>query len=453
MSAVTSIRQRTAAWAVALFVGLVLCYGATSDRSGTSVDVASASLASWSIATTGDPWVEDVDLAGIGLERAGTDDVADLEQALFIGEAPNGHRVPHRSPGVIAAGVPAYVVAAAVGVDEFSFVPQALTAALLTASAMTLFFLLLAGPVGRPTAALATLVLALGTPLWSVAGSATWTHSVTVVGIVGLAWAARREAWWLAGTFGGVAVWGRAHTALIVAAVGLGLAWSRRSPRVALVIGGVSGGFLAAASIWTRWAYGSWSPLGGYRSRTVALGAGEDGWWATAVNHLGFWASPDRGLLVWTPLLLLLLPAVVRSWPRQPDWARWLALGGLGYLLVQGQLNVFHGGDAFWGYRLPLETLACVAPLYALAVPDAGRWARAALAPVIGLQVAAVSLGAVFDLGGMSQADAWRANAFVHALVEQPLVVATWTGLVVVVCYLAAGVLTGRAARPEPRRP
>ncbi len=64
-----------------------------------------------------------------------------------------------------------------------------------------------------------------------------WTHPVTLLGIGGMAWAASRDRWWLVGLFGGVALWGRLHTALIVAILGLAVAVARRRPRIALQAG------------------------------------------------------------------------------------------------------------------------------------------------------------------------------------------------------------------------
>ena len=41
-----------------------------------------------------------------------------------------------------------------------------------------------------------------------------------------------------------------------------------------------------------------------------------------------------------------------------------MAFAGVIFGLAQVGVNVFHGGDGFYGYRLALETLVCVAPLY-----------------------------------------------------------------------------------------
>ena len=108
-----------AAALLALLVGLV--YAATVATTLTNDDASSASLGAWRIATTGTPWLEGLDTAAIGIARA--DDA-------FVAEAANGHEVVHRSPGVVAAGVPAYLLAGG-GTDpaEFSLVPGALTAA------------------------------------------------------------------------------------------------------------------------------------------------------------------------------------------------------------------------------------------------------------------------------------------------------------------------------------
>jgi hypothetical protein len=70
------------------------------------------------------------------------------------------------------------------------------------------------------------------------------------------------------------------------------------------------------------------------------------GFWDTVVNELGMWVSPDRGLLVWTPVMLVLLPAVVQSWRELPDWARWLPLGRLAQELVGPALCLQFGAIA-----------------------------------------------------------------------------------------------------------
>ena len=408
---------RRAAWAipVLLFLGLSAVFAATAQtNTKVSVDVYSSSLAAWRIGATGTPWLDQVDTSRI-------DGYGDLEdETVFIREAANGHRVPHRLPGAIAAAVPAYWLAGGGHApDDFSLVPQAITAALMSAAAVTLFFLAVRPWLGTRDAVAASTVLAFTTPIWSVAANALWPHTVTVLGICGMAWAASRERWLLVGLFGGVAIWGRLHTAIIVAVLGLGVATARRSPRIAVAVAAVSATCLALTSVWTQWVYGSWNPgAGGYSLSPTGTVGGQryETDPSPVVNALGLWISPDRGILVWTPVLLLLLPAVVRSWRDLPDWSRWLALGGVAYTLVQGQLNFFDGGGAHYGYRLGLELLVCAAPAYALSVRRAGGIARACLGPLLALQLCAIMLGAVLNGPAPAKSFGWSDNAFFYAL-------------------------------------
>lgn len=421
------MRSRSTAWwadalvAAAAFVVLALSAGGT-----TSIDVISADLGAWQIARTGEPSFESKD--AVPLER-------ELVDRLFWHDGPTGEVTVARSPGVLAAGVPAYWVAKRFGHSPFSHVPGALTAALLVAAA--LFFLLRAldGLLSWSARLAAGLVFVFATPVWSVAADNMWTHTVTVPALLGMAWAARTGRWWMAGLAGGVALWGRAHAALVVGILGVAIAVVRRRPAVAVRMAVPSLALLALAAGWSRWLYGSWNPAGPYRTPgEYARDAATDGLLGNLVNLAGLLVAPDRGLLVWTPVLLLLAPAVARGWREAPDWSRALAAGGAVYLLVQCLLNVFHGGDAFWGYRLPLETLACAAPVYAVTAHRAGRIARVLLAPVIAAQALAIGFGALVGVHLVSQDDAWTRNSFVAAADVLP---ALWVVMAIVMAGAA----------------
>ena len=116
--------------------------------------------------------------------------------------------------------------------------------------------------------------------------------------------------------------------------------------------------------------YGSWNPTSAYET-TVFVDYATDR--LSLVNHLGMWVSPGRGILVWTPVILLLLPALARSWRELPDWAKGLLYAGLFYTLLQASLNRFSGGDFVYGYRLGLEFLACAFPGLVIASRHMGR--------------------------------------------------------------------------------
>jgi alpha-1,2-mannosyltransferase len=287
-------------------------------------------------------------------------------------------------------------------------------------------------------------VFGFATPVWSVAANGIWPHTVTLLGIAGMAWSAGHQRWWWVGVFGGVAIWGRIHVALIVAVLGVLVGWRRRDPGAVVRIAVASGAFLAGMCVWIRWMYGTWNPLGAYDSGTVAANA--DQYRFSLVNQLGMWVAPDRGILVWTPLVLLLLPALWRSWPTLPDWSRSLVWGGLVYTIVESALNTFTGGDIFYGYRYGLEFLGCAVPALAFAAPQAGRVARAVIGPVIGVQLFAIILGSVNDSAFLPQSEVWHDNAFVHTVNGAGL--AGW--VTVVMCALL-GVVAGRLW-PRPDR-
>lgn len=437
-----------------VLIAVAALYAVTATTSRPVNDVLSASLSSWQIASTGQPWFDDVALEAVPT-RPG--------QHLWTGTADNGHVAVFRSPGAIAVGLPPYFVSElfsdGTGPAAFSVVPGAMWAALLACASLLLLWLALRRHQDERHAAAAVLVLGLTTPVWTVNADSLWTHSLTVLGIAGMAWSTTTQRWWLAGLFGGLALWGRLHAALIVAALGLGLAVWRRRPAIAVAVGLPSATLLGLATVWSHWMYGRWSPQGPYPSPSAyARGVSESGPFDTVTNQLGLWISPDRGLLVWTPLLVVLAPAVLRAWTELPDWSRVLALSGVVYALVQGGLNGFTGGSGFYGYRLTLETLACLFPAYALSARRMGAWARLLVGPVIGLQLAATVIGATAEGFYLRPEDAWTDNSYALALRELPWLW-LWTALCIVIGLLAGRVWrdritvpVGAARRVEPAR-
>lgn len=423
-----------------LFCALAGLYALTTNPEP-SPDAWTADFAGRHIALTGDP-VPDISDFPL-LDR-------NIIRETWIVETADGREAVGRAPGVIAAVVPAYALARPAAVDPL---PGALTAALVSAAAVTLFFLLLRERIGTRRALVAALLLGVATPVWSVCADAMWPHTLTTLGIVGTAWAADRGRWWLVGLLGGVVLWGRLHAALVCAVVGLGLAWSRRRPGIAWRVGLASGAALALVSVWTRWMYGSWDPTSGYRAGDFTAAA--SGYALDPVNHLGFLVSADRGLLWWCPLLLVLGPTAWRRRHELPDWSRWLAAGGATYTLSQAVLNRFSGGDHFYGYRTSLELVVSLAPALALASPHLSERARRWFVPVAALQVVVVAAGAVSDDMYVPVRDVWWRNAFVDALVLRPtellpLVAVTMACVLAVVRLLHAPVVVRRLDREEP---
>lgn len=419
---------RMSRWLVPLAVLGVLAalYGATSNPDP-SPDARTAAFAARHVALTGDPVP---DIASFPY----LDD--NIIRGTWIVETADGREAVGRAPGVIAAVVPAYALARPGTVDPL---PGGLTAALLTAVAMVLLLLVLRRHLGTRTALAATAVVALGTPVWSVAADAVWPHTLTTLGILGTAWAADRRRWWLVGVFGGVMLWGRLHAAVICAVVGLGLARTRRQPGIALRVGAAAAAALALSSAWTRWMYGSWDPSSGYRAGDFTGGVLDHA--LDPLNWLGFVVSADRGLLWWAPLLVVLGPTAWRVRHALPDWSRWLAAGGATYAVTQAVLNRFSGGDHFYGYRTSLELVVSLAPALALATPHLSARARRWLVPTVVVQVTMIATGAITDDLYSPVRDVWWRHAFVDAVVHRPGHVLPLAVVVAVTTLLAARVL------------
>ncbi|MBM7515399.1 hypothetical protein [Nocardioides nitrophenolicus] len=414
----TGPHPSTARWAApALFAALVVVYVATMGRA-LSFDVFAANLASWHIAETGSPFVDLTDFPKLNNWPT---------REIWIVEAADGRDVIGRSSGVIAAAVPAYRLAGLLGFHDMDTVPASVTAAVLTAAAVTLLYVVLRRRLAQREALLAALLFGLTTPVWSVAADGMWPHTVTVFGIMGMAWAADRERWWLVGVFGGITLWGRLHAAVICAVVGLLLAWWRRSPAIAAKVAMTSGALLALTCLWSHWMYGTWSPTAAYRIGDFTANVEQSP--VDVVNQLGLWISPGRGMLWWTPLLLVLGFALVRGWRDLPDWSRALVVGGAGYTLAQLMLNRYTGGGSFFGYRIGLEMLACLTPALALSAHRMGRVARRLFAPVAVLQLAVFAAGAVSSPALFPDADdRWTRNEYLWWLGERPLFVGLVSG-------------------------
>lgn len=423
-------------WLGGVLAGLLLLLYVATSGATPSVDAASASLQGWRIATTGEPWLEDLDLEALAY--------APSDPPWWIGEA-SGHDVVFRSPGVTAASVLAYI-----GADDdpatFRITPASVLAAFLSWLAVLLLHAALRPRLDDRLALAVSLVVALGTPVWSVAADAMWPHTLTVLGLAGMAFAASRDRWLLAGVLGGLGLAGRLHLAVAVAVLGAGVGAARRRWRVPALVAAGSVPFLALCAAWSRWLYGQWDPAGGYpQVDAYADRATSESLLDTFVNEMGLLVSLDRGFLTWTPVALLLLPALVRSWRDQPDWSRVLLLAGLVYTAVQGLMNHFAGGETLYGYRLALELLLSATPALAFALPHAGTLARRLLPPVAGLQVGAIALGAIFESPGLVIEDAWTRNAFADLVWREPVLVVPW-----LLCGVL-GLVLARALTDQPQ--
>jgi alpha-1,2-mannosyltransferase len=154
----------------------------------------------------------------------------------------------------------------------------------------------------------------------------------------------------------------------------------------------VAAGFVLLV-VYNTQMFGSPSISGGYGSGFSERAASGNLLWF-AGNILGGLFDAHRGLLIWSPFLVVLAAGLPAAWRAATPWVRWSAVGGVMYLLLQYKANRFSGGDGFYGYRYPLDAMTAASPLLFLAYvkwvverPARRRWFVAMAAVAITLQV------------------------------------------------------------------
>jgi hypothetical protein len=419
---------RTRSWL--LLVGLAVLYAVTADYGRQSVDPEAAAAAAWHLGAHGTPWLEGLHLPN-----------------RWLVPGADGHIVSNRFPGIVLLAAPFYALLSWLGPDHLWLVPGGIAAAVIVAGAMTALYRALAPRHG--IAALgAVLVLALATPTWSVSAAALWGHGPAQLAfaLALLALSRRRTpAPWFA-----LAVLTRPHLAVVGAVFAVDQL-RRRDVRGARQSGlGVAGG-LALYLLWNRFLYGHWTVSGGYSANHLDKSDHPLGGLLTL--PLGI-LSPQRGLLLVSPFLLLLLPGLRRAWRSSPWWYRTAAVAGCVAYLVNVYLVRASGGSAFYGYRLPLESLVLATPLllrsfevWVAATPQRVRRFTA----LVALSAAIIAPGAVLFEPTAKEGGPWVTPALAVPLswYSVPLVLALMA-LAAVVTYLVAGWLARQdAAEPD----
>lgn len=207
----------------------------------------------------------------------------------------------------------------------------------------------------------AGLISAFATTAWSVAANMSWTHGPAMLAIALGLLAASSDRWVLAGLSFGFGVLVRPHIAVIAALVGIWVSLARRDWRPATRVGLGSGAGLLSLLTYNSWLWSRLTVSGGYGDGFADRFVGSSlSWFAN--NIFGAIFDPLRGLLVWSPFLIVLVWGGLARRKTPPDWVNASAVGGLLYLLIQLRANRFSGGDGHFAYRYPLEMLTAAAP-------------------------------------------------------------------------------------------
>jgi alpha-1,2-mannosyltransferase len=204
--------------------------------------------------------------------------------------------------------------------------------------------------------------------MWATSSDALWQHGPAALWIaLGVYLAARSRLLWSGLAFG-AAIMTRPPIALMVAVAGIYLCIVRRSFRPGVLIGTGSVAGLGALLWYNWWVWGEVTLSGGYGTG-ISENLLEPAPLSFVSNVVGAFVDPERGLLMYSPFLILLIPGLREAWRRVPDWARAAALGAAVYFVFQLKANRFSGGSGFIGYRYPLEPLTAAAVLLAMSYP------------------------------------------------------------------------------------
>jgi len=345
-------RDRRALVVLVLFVWVVYLATATYDAFQLN-DNRATNLSAWSLGTRGTLELPE--------EWEGGN--------RWIKEGRDGGLYTDRFPGAVLWATPFHAVSepffgfGTPGHDVLlNYAPGGVAAATVTALAVGVTFLVLRRLAPRRLAMSATVALAFGTGVWSVSADSMWTHGLTHLTLMLGVLATADERYARAGLAFAGAVLTRPHTAVVPAVMGVCATISTRRWRPMLVIGATSMLGVLLMVVYSRWFFETWLPIAGYSTGRPG-GVIRTSWAVTGERIAYTLAHPIRGVMIYTPALLVLLPFVRNGWRAAPTWARSAAVGGLVYLAVQLRVNTWTGGADFFGSRLTLETLVLLTPL------------------------------------------------------------------------------------------
>ena len=350
-----ALTERPFAVAALVFLVLLPIYLATASYSVLqSNDPRSAAQAGYRVAMTGD---------------LAFDERWPVDEASWAVEGRDGRYYSNRFPGVISAASLAYATVRILGgLDteaaahpyDVPLWPATVLAAIVAAFAVALTYLLLDRlHLPHRHVVIATGLVALGSPVWSVSADALWTHGFTHLLLVGMLLALVDDQRWIAAAAAVVVVTFRPHLIVAVAILALASGWKRG--RWHLLAGGAVG--LALVAGYSLWVFGRPLPAAGYDVDALVSAAPITSVRAFGVNLSYAFVDPYRGLLLYVPAAVFALVPIRRGWTEAPRWAKAAALAGASYGFTQLALIRASGGVFFFGHRTLIEALVLASPL------------------------------------------------------------------------------------------
>ena len=299
-------------------------------------------------------------------------------------------------------------------------VMERIAAATLTALSASLLFVVLRRLTSWRWALALTVVYGLGTSTWSISSQALWTHGLSELCLVILCAlllppAPSRAAFAAAGLTAAVMVANRPQ--MIVLAVPALLFVLVRHRRHLLVFAGLPtlvGALLLTYNLATLHAV-----TGAY------LGLARfDG--PLLVGVAGLLISPNRGLLVYSPIMLFALWGAVQVWRgAAPEWLRWLTVGVLLHVIVHAKFREWWAGYTF-GPRYMTDVLPVLTILLVYGLVPLWR-TQAVRVLAVGLALYGIGVQAI---GAYAADDSW--NREPKLLERHPYRVWDWSDLQIV---------------------
>jgi len=279
-----------------------------------------------------------------------------------------------------------------------------LTASLLTAASVALVFAALARPFGIQAALLVALGLGLGTNLWPLASGTLWQLETVCVGLALalFAWLrpsdTLRTRWVIAGAIGvALAAAARPQTAPMAAVLLTGLVARiglRRASSAVAVVAAAAAVLMAFQWWWFGDVLGATSALQAQNLEAHAVtGTLNPRPW---IGAAGLLVSPNRGLVVFSPVVLVAIVGIGRMWRVPADHGeRWWTAAALVEFAAYACYSMWWGGHTY-GPRYMVDALIPLTPAAALGVKwvKVRQWRRIAASILLALSVVVAATGA-----------------------------------------------------------
>jgi len=290
----------------------------------------------------------------------------------------DGH---YRSAYSFAPAVEAAVVGAMLGATDLidldalrapSLVAK-LTASLLTALAVVLAFLTARRRASNGQALLVAVGFGLGTGLWPTVSQTMWQHETAIFGLMAAVWLLDRDPdrpprLWVLGVALGLAGMARAQVSPAIAVLALaGLARSARW-RDALGLWTLAAAACVTVALGIAWfghPMGPWPDLLAMNldAHAVTGTLSREPW----IGALGLLISPNRGLLVFSPIVIIAVAGVSagRGGGAAARTLRWYGTAAVAQFATYSLFSVWWAGYSY-GPRYVLDVLPMLVPFAAV---------------------------------------------------------------------------------------